>query len=98
MDKKEVQITAYYFSVLGTMQTQQWSTPTIAEAREFVESHSAEIEEPKYELTSKVKQEDGKEYDVSRFVKYSYSHVDIIDYTDGREIEVKENVEPTNNE
>lgn len=97
MEKKTVQIKAYYTSTFGMMQTQEWTVSSTDEAKRFVETKMDEISRPKYELTATVTNEGGMEYDVTRMVAYNFSHFDITDYTDGREMTCTDEIEGTNN-
>jgi len=86
MEDKKVTIKVYYTSALGMMFTKDFASDTIDGARQMVEDKLPEWSDPEIRMESSTKQEDGKEYDVTSVVMYHFSHVEITDYTDGREI------------
>ena len=83
---EKVKITAHYVSYLGTEQTESWEVDTTEQAKEFIETKAQDFSKPKYTLTSTIKEEGNFQYDVSRFEQFNFSYVDVIDYTDGKEI------------
>mgnify|MGYP006988854263 CR=1 FL=1 len=86
MEEKKIKITAYYISLLGKMQQEDWVVSTTQEAQTFVETQMSLYTQPKYELTATKTTVDGYEYDVTRFVEFKFSHLDVTDYTDGHEV------------
>ena len=82
----KVKIIAHYISSLGTEQTETWEVDNTDQAKEFIETKLQTVSQPKFNLTSITKEEENMEFDVTRFEQYNFSYVDIIDYTDGREI------------
>lgn len=95
MEQKKVTTTAYYISVLGQMMEEKLDHDNLASAKAYVEQNMSTIASPKYHLSSTEKEEDGMIYDVSRFTIFNFSHVDIVDYTDGHP--VAQEVELNNN-
>lgn len=94
--KKKVIITAYYISVMGQMIEERMEKDDIASAKDYVEQNMSALTKPKYDMNSTEKEEEGKKYDVTRLTIFNFSHLDIVDYTDGHEI--KEETEIINNE
>ena len=94
--KKKVFITAYYISVMGQMIEERMEKDDIASAKDYVEQNMSALTKPKYDMSSTEKKEEGKKYDVTRLTIFNFSHLDIVDYTDGHEIE--EETEIINNE
>ena len=94
--KKKVIITAYYISVMGQMIEERIEKEDIASAKDYVEQNMSALTKPKYDMNSTEKEEEGKKYDVTRLTIFNFSHLDIVDYTDGHEI--KEETEIINNE
>lgn len=84
MDK--VKITAHYVSYLGTEQTESWEVDTTEQAKNFIETRVQDFSKPKYTLTATTIEEEGFQYDVSRFEQFNFSYVEVVDYTDGKEI------------
>ena len=96
MDNSKVVITAYYISVMGQMIEERLEKDDIASAKDYVEQNMSALTKPKYDMSSTQKEESGKQYDVTRLTIFNFSHLDIVDYTDGHEIE--EETEIINNE
>jgi hypothetical protein len=96
MEGKKIVITAYYISVMGQMMEEKWEQDDLASAKDYVEQNMSAITKPKYDMSTTEKEEEGKQYDVTRLTIFNFSHLDIVDYTDGHEIE--EETEIINNE
>jgi hypothetical protein len=96
MDNSKVVITAYYISVMGQMIEERMEKDDIASAKDYVERNMSALTKPKYDMSSTEKEEEGKQYDVTRLTIFNFSHLDIVDYTDVHEIE--EETEIINNE
>jgi hypothetical protein len=93
MEENKVKIIAYYISQTGDVQEASWETDTVDEARSYIEKNLAEIQKPKYNLSASTIQKDGYEFDVTKFTFFSFSYIEITDYTDGRLIEKPEDGE-----
>jgi hypothetical protein len=87
MDNSKVVITAYYISVMGQMIEERMEKDDIASAKDYVEQNMSTLTKPKYDMSSTKKEEEDKQYDVTRLTIFNFSHLDIVDYTDGHEIE-----------
>lgn len=87
MEEKKIIITAYYISVLGQMMEEKWEQDDLAAAQAYVEQNMHAITRPKYNMSATTKEEDGLQYDVTRLTVFNFSHLDIVDYTEGHEIE-----------
>ena len=96
MNNSKVVITAYYISVMGQMIEDRQEKDDIASAKDYVEQNMSAITKPKYDVSTTEKEEEGKQYDVTRLTMFNFSHLDIVDYTDGHEKEEK--TEIINNE
>jgi hypothetical protein len=95
MDNSKVVITAYYISVLGQMMEEKWEQDELASAKAYVEQNMPAINRPKYNMSATQKEEDDKQYDVTRLTIFNFSHLDIVDYTEGHKIEKE--IENNNN-
>jgi hypothetical protein len=96
MEGKKIVITAYYISVMGQMMEEKWEQDDLASAKDYVERNMSALTKPKYDMSTTEKEEEGKQYDVTRLTVFNFSHLDIVDYTDVHEIE--EETEIINNE
>lgn len=85
-NKNKIIITAYYISVLGQMMEEKWEQDDIAAAQAYVEQNMPAITRPKYNMSATTKEEEGLQYDVTRLTIFNFSHLDIVDYTEGHEI------------
>ena len=85
--KKKIIITAYYISVMGQMIEERIEKDDIASAKDYVERNMSALTKPKYDMSSTKKEDECKQYDVTRLTIFNFSHLDIVDYTDGHEIE-----------
>lgn len=94
-NKKKIIITAYYISVMGQMMEEKWEQDDLAAAQAYVEQNMPAINRPKYNMSATQKEEDGMQYDVTRVTIFNFSHLDIVDYTEGHEIEKE--IENNNN-
>ena len=97
MEKKKIVITAYYISVMGQMMEEKWEQDDLASAKAYVEQNIPAITRPKYNMGATQKEEDGMQYDVTRVTIFNFSHLDIVDYTEGLEI-AKETENNNNNQ
>lgn len=93
MEERKVIITAYYISTFGTIIEEKYEQDDLASAKAYIEQNMPTIARPKYDLAKVEKEEDGKQYDVTRFTSFQFSYLDIVDYTDGHEVatEIKNN-------
>lgn len=95
MEQKKVTTIACYISVLGEMIEEKLEHDDLTAAKEYVEQNLPAISRPKYNISITEKEEDGIKYDVTRFTSFNFSHIDIVDYTDGHE--VAQEIELNNN-
>ena len=86
MNNSKVVITAYYISVMGQMIEERVEKDDIASAKDYVEQNMSALTKPKYNMSETQKEEDGMQYDVTRVTIFNFSHLDIVDYTEGHEI------------
>jgi hypothetical protein len=83
---KKVEIKVYYTSMTGMMFAKDFACDTMEEAKIMVEENMPEWGKSEVRMESSIRHDGGMEYDVTIIAMYRFSHVEITDYTDGREI------------
>ena len=83
---RKVVIKVYYTSMTGMMFAKDFACDDMEEAKRTVEENMPEWEKSEVRMESSTRQDGGMEYDVTIIAMYRFSHVEITDYTDGREI------------
>lgn len=86
MENKKVVIKVYYTSMTGMMFAKDFACDTMEEAKRMVEENMPEWGKSEVRMESSTRQDGCMEYDVTIISIYHFSHVEITDYTDGREV------------
>ena len=79
----KVKIQVFYVSSLGTEIHNDYEADDIKEAKALVEKNIKAWDTPHIAPNVTTVEEDGVEYDRTTYVKYNFSHINIVDYTDG---------------
>ena len=80
---KKVKIQVFYISALGRVINDDYEADTLQEAKAMVEENITSWDTPHIAPNVTTVEEDGVEYDRTTYVKYNFSHINIVDYTDG---------------
>lgn len=81
----KVKIQVFYVSSLGTEIHNDYEADDMQEAKTLVENNITKWDTPHIAPNVTTVEEDGMEYDRTTYIKYNFSHISIVDYTDGRE-------------
>lgn len=81
----KVKIQVFYVSSFGMEIHNDYEADDMQAAKILVENNIAKWDTPHIAPNVTTVEEDGVEYDRTTYVKYNFSHISIVDYTDGRE-------------